>query len=201
MINLEHTGVKGMKWGVRRNRNQPGGADGKPDAGETRNRKRVSLNDKLHSLKREREWQKVLRNMDELSTQDISKVAKRIGLENDLKSLSKSKIASAKDKRDYLHRDKMSDEELSRKVIRLRAKDNLHKKVKDASKEQREFGMKVVHIGSSLGIKYVLLKKSFEPKDLLDTLKKPKDSYSSAKGDLQKTILEKLQEGVKKAKV
>lgn len=188
-----------MKWGIRRNYDQPGGADGKPDAKDVR--KRSNLGDKLNSLKREREWQKVLKNLDELSTKDIGKVAKRIGLENDLKDLSKAKIATAKDKRDYLHRDKMSDEELNRKVVRLRAKNDLYKKVRAASEEQRAFGEKIVNIGSSLSIKYVLLKKPLDPKDLLDTFKKPKESAKNAKGDLQKTILEKLKENAKKTKV
>jgi hypothetical protein len=30
---LTHHGIKGMRWGVRRDRNRPGGADGKPNNG------------------------------------------------------------------------------------------------------------------------------------------------------------------------
>lgn len=187
---LQHYGVIGMRWGVTRNRNRPGGADGKEES-EKVSDNRSKVRKRLDSMKRERQWNKVLSEVDKLTTKEINAVAKRVGLENDLKKLSKSKMATDKDKQDYLRRDKMSDAELSRKVTRLRAKDNLHTKVKDASKEQREFGIKVVQIGGTLGTKYALTK-SISPKDVFDAVQNPKESSKNAKKDIQKVVLDKI---------
>lgn len=154
MSELQHAGVKGMRWGVRRNRNRPGGADGKEESTKVVD-KRNGIQKRLDSMKRERQWGNVLKEIHKMNTKDITAVTKRVTLENNLKNLSKSKVATKKDKEDYLRREHMSDAELSRKVTRLRAKEGLHKAVKDASKEQREFGEKVVKIGSNVGVKYV----------------------------------------------
>lgn len=179
---LKHVGVKGMKWGVRRDRNRPGGADGKEESTKVVD-KRSKMSKNLDSLKRERQWNKVVKNMNQLNTKEINAVANRVKLENNLKTLSKSKVGSKKDREDYLRREHMSDAELSRKVVRLRAKESLHKAVREASKEQRDFGEKVVRIGGSLGVKYAV-KKSISPKDVFDAVKNPKDASAKAKEEL-----------------
>ena len=186
-----------MKWGVRKSRSTSNVTVSKTVD------KRGNLKKKLDSLSRERSWNKVVRNIDKLNTKDINVATRRINLENDLKILSKSKVGSSKDKADYIRRANMSDSELSRKVVRLRAKDNLSKAVKSASKEQREFGEKVVRIGGSLGVKYAV-NKSIKPKDVFDAVKNPKGASASAKDtvlgkmtnsnqrDILKTILDKI---------
>jgi hypothetical protein len=186
---LQQSGVKGMRWGVRREHDRPGGADGKPDAKDKQIR--TSFGRKINSLKRERQWKSVLKEMDNLSTKDITEVAKRVALENSLKSLSRSKIGTKKDKEDYHRREHMDNEELSRKVVRLRAKESLHSAVRNASKEQREFGQKVLQIGGSLGVKYALTK-SVTTRDIFDAVKNPKSSADKAKDDLLKVALEKI---------
>jgi hypothetical protein len=190
MEGLEHSGIKGMRWGVRRNLKRPGGADGKEESEKVIDN-RSTLRKNLDSMKREREWHKVLKRMDTLTTKDIGIVKKRVDLENSLKSLSRSKVATKKDRNDYLRREHMSDTELSRKVVRLRAKDGLYKSVRDASKEQREIGMKVVQIGGSLGVKYAINRK-LGPKDFLDAYKKPKDSASKARKDASNLAIDKV---------
>lgn len=192
---LKHWGVKGMKWGVRRNRNRPGGADGKEESAKIKD-SRATLTKNLDSLKRERQWKKVLSEMDKLSTKDITTVTARVRLENDLKNLSRSKVGKKKDRDDYLRRADMSNEELKRKVTRLRAKEGLYKSVNDASKEQRELGEKITNIGKTLTIRYAL-KRSISPKDIFDAVQNPKDSANNAKGDLQKEILESLKRSKK----
>lgn len=153
---LKHHGVKGQKWGV------------------IRNRSKATIRDHINSLSRERSWRKVLNDVDALSTDQIHKVAKRVSLENDLKRLSRDKsVGGKKDKTDYLHRERFTDEELSVRVTRLRAKENLSKAVKNASKEQREFGEKVVNIGGALSLKYATTK-SIKPKDVFDAYNDPK---------------------------
>ncbi len=186
---LKHYGVKGMKWGVRRDYTRRGGADGKLDAKDKPIR--TAIGKRLNSLKRERQWRTVLKEMDNLSTRDITEVARRVSLENSLKRLSRSKVGTKKDREDYLRRERMSNEELSRKVTRLRAKENLHRAVNEASREQREFGQKVVQIGSSLGVKYAL-NKSITPKDVFETVSNPKASSDKAKQDLLKVALDKV---------
>jgi hypothetical protein len=180
---LQQSGVLGMKWGVHNDHADRGRADVK--------RARGFLGKRLNSLKRERQWKSVLKEMDALSTQDITEVARRVTLENGLKTLSRSKIGSKKDKEDYHQREHMDNEELSRKVTRLRAKESLHNAVSNASKEQRAFGQKVLQIGGSLGVKYALTK-SVTPRDIFDTVKNPKASADKAKSDLLKVALEKL---------
>lgn len=192
---LQHVGVKGMKWGIRRNRNRPGGADGIEESKKPQDN-RTNLRKKLDSMKREREWKLVLKNADRLSTADINKVAKRIGLENDMKRLNKT-IGKDKDKEDYLNRAKMSDAELTRKVVRLRAKETLKRQVSDASKEQREFGEKMTQVATSIGVKYAL-KRKVSPSDLLDAWEKPKETSEQAKKDFQEEGVKRLKEYGKK---
>lgn len=108
----------------------------------------------LDSIKREREWNKKLSDVKNMTTKDINKVAKRAGLENDLKKLSKSKFATDKDKKDYLNRSKMSDQELNRKVTRLRAIDGLNSQVNRANAKQIEVGKKVASIAGSVALAY-----------------------------------------------
>lgn len=207
MTSLQHHGIKGMKWGVIRDRNRPGGADGKEESTKVVD-KRNRVTKKLDSLSRERQWSKVLKNVNELNTKDINTVVKRINLENNLKTLSKSRVGGKKDKEDYLRREHMSDAELSRKVVRLRAKESLHKAVKDASKEQRAFGEKVVRVGGSLGVKYAVTK-SIKPKDVFDAIGNPRKSSDEAKEsilsrtdspnrEILKGVLDRLDKPLKK---
>ena len=192
---LKHAGIKGMRWGVKRDRNRVGGADGKEESEKIKDtRGKVKKN--LDSMKRERQWKSVLKDVDKLNTKDITAVTKRVTLENNLKKLSKSGIAKPKDRDDYLRRANMADDELSRKVVRLRAKDSLYKSVNEASKEQREFGQKIVQIASSVGVKYALNKNPTTAKsifkDVLDASKKPKESSEKAKQDLLDATIDKI---------
>jgi hypothetical protein len=194
---IQHSGVKGMRWGVRRDYNRPGGADGKKDAKDKPIR--TSLGKKWNSLKRERQWSSILKEMDNLSTKDITEVARRVSLENSLKTLSRSKFATKKDKEDYLRREHMDNQELSRKVTRLRAKESLHNAVRSASKEQREFGQKVVNIGSSLGIRYALNKGNLGLDDVIGAVSNPKGSSDKAKQDAKTELTKRAKELLKKA--
>lgn len=197
---LEHSGVRGMRWGVRHDNRSTSSSSSTstgtkpdnttPDVVSNNSGKGGKLKQQLNSLKRERDWGKVLKELDHLTTKEINIVANRVGLENDLKSLSKSKIAKSKDKQDYLNRGNMSDQELKRKVNRLRAKEGLYKKVKDASKAQREFGQKAVNIASSIGVKYAV-NKSVTSKDIFDAISNPKTPSDLAKQELIKKVAKK----------
>lgn len=168
---LHHFGVKGMKWGVRKDRTQGGNS-------------KVTIKERVGSLKRERQWSRVLKEADNMTNEQLNAVANRVGLENDLKRLTKeSKMATKQDKADYTRRKDMSDDELREKVNRLRAKDNLSKKVSDASKEQREFGEKVVNVGSNIALKYTS-NKPVTGKDIFDAIVYP-DKEAKKKLDSQ----------------
>lgn len=190
---LRHSGVRGMKWGVIRNRNRPGGADGRPDASDARRTKRSKLGQHMDSLKRERQWKKVASEIDQMSTKDIAIVTKRIRLENSLKRLSKE-VGTSKDKHDYLHRHKMDDQELSRKVTRLSAKESLFKEINTASKTQRELGRRIVDTAGSLAFTYAKSRR-IGPLDIFDAVTTaPKPS----KDTLKKTALDKIRSELEK---
>jgi hypothetical protein len=154
---LQHSGVKGMHWG------QHHGGHGSGVAFKERGK----VGRHLDSLKRERVWSKSLSEAHSMSTKDINKLTSRITAENTFKGLTKHKMATSKDKQDYLRRHEMSDEELKRKTSRLQAKVKLHDAVKGASKAQREAAIKVGQTAGSLGVKYVLNGGKLSVKDVV----------------------------------
>lgn len=172
---LQHFGVKGMKWGVRRNREKSKSL--KKQYKETEDSKSPGrVKQTLDSIKRERQWKKSLDNLDGMSNAEINKLANRIRLENDLKRLSKnSKAATRDDKRDYLNRAKLSDTELADRVNRLRAKDNLTRSISYATKDQRNAGRRFVMGAGSLALRYAMTGK-VSTKDIgMEVLYPPKN--------------------------
>lgn len=168
---LQHVGVKGMRWGVRKDRR--GSSKGKKQATSAKGGSKDEPNktkepgffkSRANSAKREKDWEKVINKFDKMDDKEIIAVSKRINLENDFKRLAykkarvgtnplKTKIGSKEDKRAYLNRDKMSDQELSRVVTRLRAKDAIVTGANKATAEQRERGMKIVNVAAPLILK------------------------------------------------
>lgn len=176
---LKHSGIKGMKWGVRR-------SNGKGQNDSKKVKKPGRIREELNSLSRERQWKKVLADVDKLSTKDINTTARRIQMENDLKRLASSK----KEKQDYRRRANMSDEEMARKVVRLRAKDSLTRAVNDASKAQVELGKKISDIAQPLIVKQALGKK-VDANDIFEAVKNPSNAKGKMRDDLMKVASEK----------
>lgn len=173
---LQHAGVKGMKWGVVKWR-KPSSGSTKPKSGGNGRMKQ-----EWDSLKRERHWKQTLKKIDSMTTKEIGVVGRRVGLENELKRLA----SSAKEKKEYRLRGKMSDQELNRKVGRLRAKKNLSSQISAASKEQRELGKRITETGGSMLIKYTMTKK-LTVGDVYESVVNPKGAQSQ----IVKTVLDK----------
>lgn len=152
-----------MKWGKRKSR-----------TGKTVKALKTRVKQELNSLKRERQWKEIRSKIHKMTTKEINSTAQRIQMENDLKRLSRNRqISSSKDRQDYLNRGKMSNQELSRKVSRLRARDNLNRVINDASKEQMELGKKIVNTAGPLAFKKMTGQR-ITTKDITNAYKNPK---------------------------
>ena len=152
---IEHHGVKGMKWGVRRF--QPY-SKGKGHKGTFTGRQIRSKAREVKALNRAR-----LKNLDKMSTAQIRKEAKRMALENELKkhsNLLKSNVSkvSGKDYEDYLRRGSMSDQELKRKVDRLASKAEFKKQAKRANKGNLEVGKAIATTAATMTAGYLIAK-------------------------------------------
>ena len=134
---LQHFGVKGMKWGVRKSRTST------DRASETTPKPKSTLRKYIDSNRRELGMNKMLKDMDTLSDNDIRARVNRVRNENDMRRvLDNSPTMDRKRKKalrdEYLDRDKLSDSELQVRVARLNLEDNLRREVIRASKPQRE---------------------------------------------------------------
>lgn len=128
---LQHHGVKGMKWGVRRSPAQLARAA------------KGRAKDEWKSAKRERSWKKVAKASLGKSDAEIQRLAMRIKNENDLKSLSR---------REYLQRDKMDDKEITDRVRRLRLQSALMAEAGKARSGQIEAGASIAKAAIGIGI-------------------------------------------------
>lgn len=133
-----------------------------------------------------------------MDTEEIKMVTKRVQNENQLKTLVKtSKAARDDDRKDYIRRGDLTDDELADKVNRLRAKDSLSKSVYDASKEQREFGERIVNSGSSIALSYATNQR-LTGKDIYDAITSPdKKASDKLKDNLRERAIDELMKSLK----
>lgn len=159
---LEHAGVKGMKWGVRKDQ------------------VKSSIKTKLDSMSRERQWKQQIKKAGKMSNEEVAKMTNRIRMENELKRLSKSKgVGTKEDKQNYLKRSKVSDSDLNNMVTQLRAKDNLNRVAKEASSSQVATGKRVAIAAANIGIKYALTG-NIDTKDVGKALFNPNTNVKGA---------------------
>lgn len=142
MDQLEHHGIKGMRWGVRRK--NPSGSS------STKEPKTKST---LNSIKREISTVKKLKNVSSMSNDELKTTVDRFRNENQLKDLTTKKIFNRKKgQKTYLNREDLSDAELKSKVERLQLEANLKKEVKRANSKQIEIANDIIKDVVSIAI-------------------------------------------------
>lgn len=156
---LQHYGVKGMKWGVRKNR-----------SGGGRIKKRIKR--EVGSFKRERSQLKV-KDPSQMTDRELKKTLNRNRLENQFKDEVKktNKIGNRRDQegldrksanRDaYLDRGSLSDKQLKAKVDRIRSENQLVQEANKVNRKSLEVGKSFVSGVSSSVLKDVMTSEEF----------------------------------------
>ena len=134
---LQHFGVKGMKWGVRKSRKS------KDRASETTPKPKSTLRKYVDSNRRELGMNKMLKDVDTLPDTEVVRRVNRVRNENDFRrAIDNTAFVDRKRRKqlreEYFNRENMSDSELQERVRRLNLEDNLRREVVRASKPQRE---------------------------------------------------------------
>ena len=134
---LQHVGVKGMKWGVRKSRKS------KDRASETTPKPKSTVRKNIDSNRRELGMRKMLKDVDTLPDAEVVRRVNRVRNENDFRrAIDNTAFVYRKRRKqlreEYFNREKLSDAELQERVRRLNLEDNLRREVVRASKPQRE---------------------------------------------------------------
>ena len=134
---LQHFGVKGMKWGVRKSRTS------KDRASETTPKPKSTLRKYVDSNRRELGMNKMLKDVGTLPDTEVVRRVNRVRNENDFRrAIDNTAFVNNKRRKqlreEYYNRENMSDAELQERVRRLNLEDNLRREVVRASKPQRE---------------------------------------------------------------
>ena len=121
---LQHHGVKGMKWGIRRVIR-----DGKVYAKETKK-----------SKAREYGWNKQYKNREKLSDEKLKKLTDRLKDENTLRK----NMTTAKQKKTYRNRERLKDEDLKKLVSRVNMEAELKKQINTVYSTDKKQARKLI---------------------------------------------------------
>lgn len=148
---IQHVGVKGMKWGVRKSRTS------KDRASETTPKPKSTLRKYVDSNRRELGMNKMLKDVDTLPDAEIVRRVNRVRNENDFRrAIDNAAFVDNKRRKrlreEYFNRENMSDAELQERVRRLNLEDNLRREVFRASKPQREAANELIKSVSTQAI-------------------------------------------------
>lgn len=148
---LQHFGVKGMKWGVRKSRTS------KDRASETTPKPKSTVRKYVDSNRRELGMRKLLKDVDSLPDSEVTRRTNRVRNENDFRrAIDNTAFVDRKRRKqlreEYFNREKLSDAELQDRVRRLNLEDNLRREVIRASKPQREAANELIKSVSTQAI-------------------------------------------------
>lgn len=148
---LQHFGVKGMKWGVRKS------STSKDRASETTPKPKSTIRKYVDSNRRELGMNKLLKDVDTLPDSEVIRRANRVRNENDFRrAIDNTAFVDRKRRKklreEYFNRENLSDAELQDRVRRLNLEDNLRREVVRASKPQREAANELIKSVSTQAI-------------------------------------------------
>ena len=140
---LQHVGVKGMKWGVRKSRTS------KDRASETTPKPKSTVRKYIDSNRRELGMNKLVKDVHTLPDAEVVRRVNRVRNENDFRrAIDNTAFVNNKRRKqlreEYFNRENMSDAELQERVRRLNLEDNLRREVVRASKPQREVANELI---------------------------------------------------------
>lgn len=153
-----------MKWGIRRYQPYPKGEKHKGKfLDKTKKKAKDSkAGQTAGSIKRELSTGKSKKKMKDMTTAEIKDMNKRLTKENELKQLTSINKKTPmgdynrirQSKKDYRRRGEMSDQELNRKVDRLRAMNAVSQNVNKANATTKKVGKHALSSAASLALKY-----------------------------------------------
>ena len=148
---LQHFGVKGMKWGVRKS------STSKDRASETTPKPKSTVRKYVDSNRRELSMNKLLKDVATLPDAEVIRRTNRVRNENDFRrAIDNTAFVDRKRRKqlreEYFNRENLSDAELQDRVRRLNLEDNLRREVVRASKPQREAANELIKSVSTQAI-------------------------------------------------
>ena len=138
---LEHAGVKGMKWGVRKSDNS---------SRVKKPKKPRVVVDSVKSIKRESDWAKKSKNARSLSDAELKRSVERLKNENSIKRNTHNRFASMNDsanssnRKQYRQRAKYSDAEIKKIAQRVNLEAEFRKQASVAAPWKRKLAKEAI---------------------------------------------------------
>ena len=143
---LEHFGVKGMKWGVRK-------SDSSNRVKKTK--KPNIVVDSVKSIKRESDWAKKSRNARSLSDSELKSAVERLKNENSIKRNTHNRMSVLTDKANkenrkiYRERAKYSDADIKKIAKRVNLEAEFRKQASLAAPWKRKLAKEAINIAKN----------------------------------------------------
>ena len=138
---LEHIGVKGMKWGVRKSDNS---------SRVKKTKKPGVIRESVSSLKRESDWAKKSKNARSLSDAELKRNVERLKNENAIKRNTHNRLSAMNDRanssnrKQYRQRAKYSDAEIKKIAQRVNLEAEFRKQASVAAPWKRKLAKEAI---------------------------------------------------------